>query len=145
MEEEIITIRNTQVALLKDQTSISKPLRVGSTVKILIRQYDNRYISCPAIVIGIANFNNLPSIELMYIDTGSAEVKFLTYNNNTDTIEIAPFSAFETQLTRPQIREILVNRVNKSLEELRTARSRLTIFDELFGKLIGPDNEKEET
>lgn len=141
LEEKIIQIKDAQAILLKEEQIANKPFRIGSTVKLLTRDYNGKYSANPAIIIGITDFKNLPTIELLYIEMYSGEMKFATFNQNSEHMELAPFSSFEVEFSRDQIREGLVNKVNSALETLRSNRLKLELFDRLFGELVKNPNQ----
>lgn len=64
-------------------------LRVGDTVKVLVKVYDG-YKVYPGTVIGFDPFKNLPTVIIAYldIDYSAAAIKFVYFNTASKDVEI---------------------------------------------------------
>lgn len=112
--------------------------RVGDSVKVLVRRYSDSWESYPGVIVGFAEFKNLPSIELL-IMRHNGDLEFKVINAKTEDIEIAPFNRYETSFSYITILETINNKIATAEAELCGLKSRKEAFVQYFGKLLPED------
>lgn len=111
--------------------------RVGDKVKVLVKSYGESYKIHPGVILGFSDFKNLPSIEIMYLESdawNSDVFKFITINAANKDSEIAPFNELEARLDKDAIVEKIDRAITKMENELGELRSKRHYFIERFAK-----------
>lgn len=112
--------------------------KIGDRVKVLVKEYGDRYREDVGMIVAFTNFSKLPSITVAHLKRqfGSAELQFTTLNQATTDVEIAPATAVDLLLEKSDIldyfdREILKKQTE--LKEIETKKSQvLKQFDKWF-------------
>lgn len=89
---------------------------VGDKVQVLVKSYGSQYEIHPGVIVGFSDFQELPSIQVMYVNTKSWEtepLKFVTLNAKTEGIEIAPMTDAQALLDRDDV----IRRMDKAIRE----------------------------
>lgn len=114
--------------------------KVGDRVKVLTKGYGESYKIHYGVIVGFAAFQQLPSIEVMYVSTDTYEsepLKFVTLNDKTDNVEIAPLSEAEVVLMS---RDDVLDRLDREIRKRRTAlediEQKRAFFVRQFGALF---------
>jgi hypothetical protein len=94
-----ISIKGAEFVVSQDDARITSQLRVGDRVKVLTKTYSDHAIHA-GVVLGFLPFKELPSIEIAYIEKSysGADLKFLTFNNETKDTEVLRISDEEEDL-----------------------------------------------
>ena len=108
---------------------------VGDNVKVLVKEYGSTWKSFPGVIVGFDDFTNLPTITILYLETGyDPKAKLLCLNSGTQDVEICPMDEdLETVIKRAEVMEILDSAVLKAQAELLSARRKREYFLEHFG------------
>lgn len=89
-EKTIIEINGVKLEVDLRTARRVEELRVGDTVKVLVKSYGDSVTVYPGMIVGFEPFVELPTIIVAYINAGynAAELKFVHINKNTKNAEI---------------------------------------------------------
>lgn len=110
---------------------------VGDAVKVLVKGYGDAYSVKHGVITGFANFNQLPTIEIMYIEYGGAS--FVALNADTKGIEIVHSSKEERLFSKDDVLTQLNRDIGKKEEEYLSAKQKKEMFLAAYGKFIEKD------
>ena len=130
-QTRIIDIQGVQVEADLQSVEEVKSYKVGDSVKVRWKQtYSDNYATYPGVIINVTNFNNLPSIEILYVksDYAGATIEFLTFNAKTEGVEITPVSEYESLFDRLDIQTKLDRVITLKEEELRILKAKKKAF-----------------
>lgn len=116
----IVEINGVKMEVDERTAKTIEAYKVGDRVKVLKKQYGDSYRMYPGVIVNFVPFKDLPSIEIMYLDTdnfSSKPLAFLTLNNKTEGIEIAPMSDHELVLDK----EDVISRIDDEIRKRRNA------------------------
>ena len=110
--------------------------KVGDSVKVLIKDYSDRYASYIGTIIGFDNFEKTPTIVIAYLKTeySSAEIKFLYYSSATKDAEVTNLNDWDVPVTKSTIIEQFNRELTKKEAEIQEIKQKQEIFEKLFGK-----------
>lgn len=116
--------------------------KVGDNVKVLIKEYGDSYTSCPGVIIGFDNFQNLPTITVCYLKPGySAEIKFASINPKSVDIEIVHMQDHEKLLDSATTTSQLDREILKKETEVLELKQKKAFFLDHYGKITDAINE----
>lgn len=133
----MIEIKNV---LVEDQSPQElTTIKVGTPIRVLIKEYGDTYKTHNGTVIGIDRFKELPTINIAYVDVGysEAEMKFVAYNKQSKGIEIVPNNDIPIEnlhKLQQSVEEQLCKNIEKKEKELREAERKLLFFQAHFKK-----------
>ena len=113
-------------------------LRVGSRVKVLIKEYSG-FKTCGGVVVGFEPFASLPSIVVAYMDVdySSANLRFKTFNAETKDFEIvADLDQNSLEVDKTDILRKIDAEIAKKQAELEELDQRKTFFIEKFAQFF---------
>ena len=140
------TIQNGSVEIkgvkIQATESNDKPLKIGDSVKILIKNYGDTYDSYPGIISHYDKFKELPAITVCYIEYKYSEVKvlFKTVTNASADVEIVRTEALDLEgleFVRTQAVKAIEMEITKKKKEVADIEYKLTWFNQYFGKYFG--------
>ena len=139
MEKEtkrIIEINGIKLEVdLRDAKRIDQ-FKVGDHIKVLVKNYSEKYDSYIGQIIGFDNFEKLPTIVVAYLKTdyGSATIEFVHINAKTEEVEITQLNDWDVPLTKSDV----LRKFNKDIEvkkqEVKDLEGKKNVFLKLFGK-----------
>ena len=114
--------------------------RIGSKVKVLVKGYGDTYDLYPGVIVGFADFRELPCIEVLYVKPGfttnTDPFTLVVINEKTEGIEIAPLNDLELLINRAQIVENFDASLRKQENELEDMRKKRDYFVEHFAQVF---------
>jgi D-hexose-6-phosphate mutarotase len=140
--KKIVEINGIKVEVDLRTAKVIDNYRVGDTVKVLAKQYNNYAVEW-GVIIAFTEFKNLPTIELLTVNH-FGDVKYLSYNAETKDTEIAPANKLEMQFDYAGVVETMSRSISKKEEELRTEKSKLAAFLDVYGKIFAPGSDTKE-
>jgi hypothetical protein len=110
-------------------------MRVGSKVKVLIKEYGDNFKVCPGVIIGFEEFDKLPTIVVAYLESSwsSADIKFMHYNAATKDKELAAAVTDEIELNHADALAAFDREITKKQRELADLQEKRTYFERNFG------------
>ena len=139
--KKIIEINGVKMEVDLRQAKVVDSYRVGDSVKVLEKRYNETYEVNYGAIIGMADFQKLPTIELLVVNH-DGNVKFLSYNANTKDTEIAPLNPQEIRFDYENIFQILDRKIQQEENELREAKERKRAFVDAFGTIFRLDKQE---
>jgi len=136
-EKRIIEINGVKIEVDLRTAKQVEHYKVGDPVKLLVKDsYGSKYNTYPAVIVGFADFRNLPSIEVLYLkeEFDGFNMKFMTVNNQTEDVEIAPFYDYEVIFSRAEIMDKLQKQIESLSEKVRCLESKKRAFDKYFNQ-----------
>ena len=117
--------------------------RVGDTVKVLDNRNDRNEIKT-GVITDFAMFKELPTIMVAVYKAGDywskPTIEFVTYNNNTEGIEIVGVSQEEVIVSRETIVQKFDDEIMKKRSELDDLIIKRDTFVKYFGRKCGRDD-----
>ena len=110
-------------------------LRVGSRVKVLVKQYEGHKIY-PGVVVGFDEFRELPTINVCYLDIDyfQAALKFIAYNAQTKDAQIvAANDNDELELSKGDVLARIDKEIANKQIEIEELEQRRGFFLARFG------------
>jgi nicotinic acid mononucleotide adenylyltransferase len=135
MSKRIIEINGRKFEVNEADLKVVDEFRVGDTVKVLKKRYNDDWESFYGAIIGYDNYKNLPTIRIMYIDVDYSDstINIISYNNNTKDIEIAPMNEADLiMLDKARIIDLMNNRIEKKKQDLEDAKAEKDYFLKYF-------------
>ena len=122
--------------------SDDKPLKIGDSVKILIKNYGDTYDSYPGIISHYDKFKELPAITVCYVKHDYSEVKvlFKTITNASEGVEVVRTERLDVEgleFIRNQAVKAIETEIEKTKKEVADLEYKLTWFNQYFGKYFG--------
>jgi len=110
--------------------------RVGDPVKLLVKQYGDKYETYPGVIIAFDEFEKLPTIVVMYLKAGYSEAKLEYAYINSQTEETEMVAAAEDDMYYDRERAIrhLDGEITKAERELVAAQEKRAHFERMLGK-----------
>ena len=131
----IIEINGIKLEVDERTARTVEQYRVGERVKVLVKSYGEQYKIHPGVIVGFADFKQLPSIEVMYVTTDSWDsepLKFATINTKSDGVELAPMNEAEVVLDREDVLTRMDQEIRKRENALCDMRAKRAYFVERF-------------
>ena len=111
--------------------------RVGDTVKVLDTR-NNKNEMRPGVITDFANFKELPTLIIAMYKAGDywsePSIEFITYNSDTEGIEIVGVSAEELIVSRETIVQKFDDEIAKKRDKLNDLIIKRDTFVKYFGK-----------
>lgn len=104
--------------------------RVGDNVKVLIKEYGERYKSCGGVIVGFDQFEKLPTIVICYcdVDYSKAEIKFVYLNEKSEDIQICHMGDYEKLIDLNMAKEMMDREVAKKEQEVLDLKRKQQYF-----------------
>ena len=93
MEEykKVIEINGVKLEVDLRNAKVIDNFRVGDTVKILKKEYNDKFKVCPGVIVSSENFKELPTIVVAYINNSySTDLEFVYINEQSKDVEMVP-------------------------------------------------------
>jgi hypothetical protein len=133
-EKTVIEINGVKMEVDLRQATVVENYRVGSSVKVLIKEYSS-YKMYPGMIVDFYMFKSTPAILLAYVETGyNPDIKFVTVTSETEGVEFAPISDFELTIDKESMVDALDRKIVKAETELLTAKQQKDFFLKSFSK-----------
>lgn len=115
--------------------------KIGTQVRILKKEYGDEYKTYAGVIIGFEAFKKCPSILVAYLKTsyGSAEIEFLTFNNETKNIEMCIAEAAFIPFEKSTIIDKLNEGIQSAEQSLLEAKSKKEYFMKYFNEYFAKD------
>ena len=116
-------------------------LRVGSRVKVLVKQYGDSFKVHPGVIVGFDEFKELPTITVCYLDIDytNAALKFLAYNAKSKDIEIvASNDADDLDLSKSDVLAKIDKEIAKKKLEQEELQQHRAFFLSRFAAYFDP-------
>jgi len=134
--KKIIEINGIKMEVDLREVKIINHYKVGDNVKILLKKYSD-YKVYPGVITGFVEFNELPTIEILYVDHD--QVNFCAINEKTEGIEVAPYSSEELMFGKELVIEKLDDEINRKEIEVKQLKQRRAAFLKYFQKYFEPE------
>jgi hypothetical protein len=108
--------------------------RVGSRVKVLVKQYE-KYTSRAGVIVGFDNFKARPTIIVAYIDVdyNSAALKYAHINADTPDIEICAADPDDLPLQKHSVLQRMDREIEAEKAKVRDLEQSRDHFLRMFG------------
>ena len=121
-------------------------LKVGTRVKVLKKEYSDKFKVCHGIVIGFEPFKRLPTITIAYMMTeyADANLEFLYYNKDTssDFEIVVALDKDNEVLDRNRMVELMDSKINKLKDETFDLEQKKKFFLDKFKTYWTPLEER---
>lgn len=84
--KQTIEIGGVKYEVVLDEATRIESFKIGDTVKVLEKKYDNHYESKYGVIIGFDDFKDFPNIQVAVLDIGynSASIKIVDINPSSE-------------------------------------------------------------
>lgn len=112
--------------------------KVGDPVKVLIKKYENDYISHAGVIIGFDNYSTNPTILVMYVDESYSEkaLQMLYINQANKDNQIVHAHEDDILFSKETVLSKLNREIDKAKVALEDAEQRKDLFYKYFNKVI---------
>lgn len=138
MTKHIVEIQGVKMEVdTRHAKVLHENLKVGSTVKILKKEYSDKRVY-PGIIIGFDNFKDLPTINVMYIEPSypSSKLKFVAINEDTKDTQMVP-DMDDTVLSEVFSQESIMKQFDSEIEKKRQEIEEIEAKKAWFNKYFG--------
>ena len=135
-EKRIVEIDGVKLEVdLRQATQVEK-YKIGDNVKVLIKEYSDKYVSYPGVIVGFDNFKERPTIVIAYIEQkySEADIKFIFLNKDTEGTEICPMVGNYEVIEKATVVEQLNSKITQAEAEVAKLKEKRAYFLENFGK-----------
>ncbi|MBU0959821.1 MAG: hypothetical protein KKB31_07780 [Nanoarchaeota archaeon] len=110
--------------------------RVGDGVKVLVKEYSDKYATHPGVIVGFAAFKERPALEVLYVTNpySGAEIKFLTLTADTKDTEITPLGDYEASFGQAEVLGQFDRKIQEQELAILDTKKRRAAFEKLFGR-----------
>jgi len=136
-EKRIIEINGIKMEVDLRNAKVIENYKVGDSIKVLIKKYDNDFRSYLGVIIGFDNFEKNPTVVIAYITIDSyeeAKINFLYFNRHTKDTEITSLNDWDTPVTKTKVLNKFQAEEEKKQRELEDLQNKRELFEKLFGK-----------
>lgn len=132
-QKRIIEVNGVKLEVDMRYARKIEELRVGSRVKVLIKNY-SRYSVYPGVIVGFEQFQKLPTIVVAYLESNwsTADVKFTYFNEKTEDVEICAPVADEVELNKGDAIKTFDREIQKKERELVDLHEKKAYFQKQF-------------
>lgn len=118
--------------------------KIGDQVKVLIKEY-SAYKLHVGVIVGFANFEKLPCIEIMYVNPSSYDkdpLKFITIHAETEGTEIAPLNEAEVVLDKEDVLQRFEQGIRDAQNTLDDLTAKRDYFRARFASVFVTEEER---
>lgn len=110
--------------------------KVGDGVKVLVKEYGDRYESHFGMIVGFDEFKSMPTIIVAYLKPSSWEspLKFAYINSKSTDIEIVAHDPNDIGVEKADVMESFDRELNKKKQELTDIERKKNYFENMFGR-----------
>lgn len=116
--------------------------KVGDSVRVLEKEYSDRYVTRFGVIVDFLEFEKRPAIEILVVDPAKYSgdpLYFKTITHDSEDVEIAPMGELDCLFSRDDVLENLNRDILKKQEEVRTLKRKQEIFLERFGQFFSKE------
>lgn len=132
--KKIIEINGVKLEVdLREATAIES-YKVGDNVKVLKKQYQDSFRSCPGVIIGFDDFAQLPTILIAYLEVSysSVKIEMVYLNSETKDIEICRSNENDIFIDQSSVVSQMQAEIEKKKMEVRELESKMAYFNDKF-------------
>jgi hypothetical protein len=110
--------------------------KVGDAVKVLAKEYGERYESHFGMIVGFDEFKSLPTIIVAYLKPSSwdSPLKFAYINAKSENVEIVSHDPNDIGVEKADVLESFDRELNKKKQELHDIERKKAYFENMFGR-----------
>lgn len=133
---KVVEINGVKMEIDLRTAKVVENYKVGNAVKVLVKEYGDKYKSLPGSIIGFDNFKELPTIVVMYIDEtySDAGIKLAYINDASKDIELCLASEDDLHYDKTRILNLLDRTITEKERELDDAKMKRSHFEDMLGK-----------
>lgn len=134
METRIIEINGVKVEVDLRTCKNIESYKVGDPVKVLIKDYADKFTSYPGVIVGFDNFEKLPTMIIMYAELSysSAKLQLVFFNAQSKDVEICPAIPEVLSFEKEKVLKYLNDDIQKKQLELDQAITYRDLFLKQF-------------
>ncbi len=140
--KRIVEINGVKLEVdMRDAKTIDS-YQVGQNVRVLVKEYGDKYKVHAGVIIGFDEFENLPTISVAYLEIGydGVEVKFVYINSEIKDVEIAPaYDLEDIRFKKSDVLEKFHKQIEKRKEDIKDIERKRTYFEKCFEDYFRPE------
>lgn len=139
MEKRIVEINGVKMEVdLRTATRVEE-YKIGTRVKVLIKQYTDTYKSHFGMIVGFDDFKKKPTIIVAYIDQSTwSEPLKMAYIYDGAEVDIAPQDNGDIGVVQSDVIEQFDRQIVKLGQEINEVKNKKEYFLRMFGHHFGP-------
>lgn len=134
-EKTIIEINGVKLEVDMRYARRIDTFKIGDPVRVLVKQWTDKYEPFYGTIIDFACFKKLPTITIAYLNKSDLNFAYLNEKSTAD-IEVIPVTLEELKIDRKTIIDGLNDKIRETEEALRKANAVKEIFLRKFGQVF---------
>jgi hypothetical protein len=126
-DKKIIEINGVKMEIdLRHATQIYTNLKIGSKVKVLVKEYSDCKVY-HGVIVGFENFASMPTIEVCYLEAnyGEPKLKFASVNSKTsEKVEIVPAIDWSPLAKKEEILKWFDDEIRKTEDNIKILKGK---------------------
>lgn len=106
--------------------------RVGDRVKVLTKEYGDKYKTHLGVIVGFDAFEKLPTITICYLEGYSPKLCFVGINANTEDVEIVACQDDDALVDKGEVLARLQAEIDTKQAEMEDLERKRRYFEERF-------------
>jgi len=138
-QTRVVKVNGIKMEVDLRNAKVVENYRVGDAVKVLVKEYQDKYKTCPGVIIGFDAFEKLPTIVIAYIESSynSAEIKTVHLNGSSEDVEIVPIADEEFLNTdKCRIEDLMDRHILAAEQKLEEEKAKKAYFLKYFGLMF---------
>jgi hypothetical protein len=138
-EKTIIEIKGVKMEVDLRTAKVVEAYKIGQNVRVLVKDYGDKYRVCPGVIVSFDDFKKLPTIVVAYLEVNyaGAEIKFASINDSDkeDGVEIAPCNYIEeTTFKKETVLGFMEKEILTKKSEIETLERKREYFLKYFDR-----------
>lgn len=138
MEKEnkrIVEINGVKLEVDLRDAKVVDNYQIGQNVRVLVKEYGDKYAVHPGVIVAFDDFENLPTITCAYMEIkyGGSDIKFVHINSEIKDVEIAPaYELEDLRFKKADVIKSFKDEIVKKQEEIKDVERKIAYFESCF-------------
>lgn len=135
-QKQIIEINGIKMEVDLRHAKVIDQYKVGDSIKVLLKEYGEKYKSYIGTIIGFDNFEKHPTIIIAYLKTeySSATIDYVYFNSETTDVEITALNDWDIPVTKAQVLKKMDGEIETKAKAIQEIEQKKALFERLFGQ-----------
>lgn len=134
--KKIIEINGVKMVVDLSTARVIDTYKIGDNVKVLKKEYGDKYNIYPGVIVSFVNFQELPTIQIAILKQEylGTTIEFINFNSNTEGVEIHPCSEHELHLEKNSVMDTFNRLIEQKRHEMEELIAKRDWFEKYFAK-----------
>jgi hypothetical protein len=135
MEKRIIEVNGVKLEVDLSTATRIDTFKVGDNVKILIKDYSDKFTSYPGVIVGFDPFKNRPTIIIAYLklEYSEGKIEFAYITKDTTNMEVCIANETTLPFDRDRVLALMDRAITEAEQKLYNVKNQRAYFLEQFG------------